>query len=496
VSGDSQIAPIGALLPKPLAVRVYDSVGNPYPGIMVGWTLNQAGQLGQSQTLTDSTGTAKTTWQLGNTPGLQVAVASVSALPPVNFVGQAIITLQSIAISPKTVTLLTGGAQQFTAVGTFSDGSIRTTSVTYRATGGTVSGSGLYTAGSTPGLFQVIAVQQGGTLADTATVNVIAPGAVLTQIILSPASAALSSGQTRQFSVTGQMSDGSTVVPPVTYAATGGTITTSGLYTAGSTAGTFRVIAVQQGGTLADTSAITITAPVQPPPPVSGQIPELPAGYTLLTRHTGNPMVPSGWSTNGTQNCSVVSDATAPASPPDVMQIRYPAGFPSGSQPVTTFTGLLGGKTNLFITYWYHYNSAFQGEPSNVNKHLFLFSGGAPLFYTEMKFAGNVPTGFMEVQFEQGASAPTAFTRLVEDYAGGKALQIAKDQWHRVSVELNMGTGRVALWVDGTKVGDQSGLALNSPGEFQIAPTWGGNTGATMTADGFLYFDELQVYSK
>jgi hypothetical protein len=39
-------------------------------------------------------------------------------------------------------------------------------------------------------------------------------------------------------------------------------------------------------------------------------------------------------------------------------------------------------------------------------------------------------------------------------------------------------------------------LALNSPGEFQIAPTWGGNTGATMTADGFLYFDELQVYSK
>ena len=40
----------------------------------------------------------------------------------------------------------------------------------------------------------------------------------------------------------------------VTYSATGGTISSGGLYTAGSTAGTFRVIAVQQGGTLADTA--------------------------------------------------------------------------------------------------------------------------------------------------------------------------------------------------------------------------------------------------
>ena len=54
----------------------------------------------------------------------------------------------------------------------------------------------------------------------------------------------------------------------MTYSATGGTITTGGLYTAGSTAGTFRVIAAQQGGTLADTAAVTITAP----PPTLTQV--------------------------------------------------------------------------------------------------------------------------------------------------------------------------------------------------------------------------------
>ena len=56
------------------------------------------------------------------------------------------------------------------------------------------------------------------------------------------------------------MSDGSTGAVTVTYAATGGTVSTTGLYKAGTTAGTYRVIAVQQGGTKADTSAITVTA--------------------------------------------------------------------------------------------------------------------------------------------------------------------------------------------------------------------------------------------
>jgi hypothetical protein len=80
-----------------------------------------------------------------------------------------------------------------------------------------------------------------------------------TSITLTPATASLGSGTTQQFSVSGKLSDGtitSSVTP--TYTATGGTISATGLYTAGSTAGTFRVIATAQGK--ADTSAITIAA--------------------------------------------------------------------------------------------------------------------------------------------------------------------------------------------------------------------------------------------
>ncbi len=272
VSGDSQSAPTGSLLPAPLVVRVYDSLGNPYPNIPVDWTLPQPGVLGQAQTITDATGTATNTWKLGGTPGYQIAVAASSSLTPVAFVGRAILVFQSIAISPKLVTIPTSGSQQFTTSGVFTDGTIGVPTVTYSATGGVITAQGLYLAGPVPGIFTVIARQVGGTLADTATVSLVAPGTVLTQVNLSPRSASLVTGQSLQFSVTGQMSDGATIIPPVTYTATGGAITPGGLYTADGTAGRFRVIASaldQVVGLVADTAAVTVSTP---PPGAGGDL--------------------------------------------------------------------------------------------------------------------------------------------------------------------------------------------------------------------------------
>src|SRR5207244_4128793 len=62
----------------------------------------------------------------------------------------------------------------------------------------------------------------------------------------------------QQFTAHGTLSNGDSVAVNVVFAATGGTITAAGLYTAGQAAGTYRVIATQQGGTLADTSIVTI----------------------------------------------------------------------------------------------------------------------------------------------------------------------------------------------------------------------------------------------
>ena len=112
---------------------------------------------------------------------------------------------------------------------------------------------------STSGQFRVIVTQQGGTLADTAAVTISAAAPTLQPCKSPPTTVSLTPGGAQQFNAVGRMSDGSSASVTVTWSETGGSITSAGRYTAGSTAGSFRVIATQQGGTKADTSAVTIT---------------------------------------------------------------------------------------------------------------------------------------------------------------------------------------------------------------------------------------------
>jgi hypothetical protein len=72
-----------------------------------------------------------------------------------------------------------------------------------------------------------------------------------------PGSITLASAATKQFSAYGRTTAGDSVAVSVVFTATGGTVTAQGLYTAGPTAGSFRVIATAEG--LADTSVVTVT---------------------------------------------------------------------------------------------------------------------------------------------------------------------------------------------------------------------------------------------
>ena len=79
----------------------------------------------------------------------------------------------------------------------------------------------------------------------------------MTSVVLKPASVSIATGTTRQFFAYGMNSVGDSVPVAVTYAATGGTMSAGGLYAAGTTAGSYRVIA--KSGALADTSLVTLT---------------------------------------------------------------------------------------------------------------------------------------------------------------------------------------------------------------------------------------------
>ncbi|MGH7673063.1 MAG: Ig-like domain-containing protein, partial [Gemmatimonadales bacterium] len=81
----------------------------------------------------------------------------------------------------------------------------------------------------------------------------------LARIVVSPKSVALAPYQTQQFQAFGLTAAGDTVSAPVSWSTSAGTITSSGLYTAGQVAGTYHVIAAHAGGSLRDTSTVSVT---------------------------------------------------------------------------------------------------------------------------------------------------------------------------------------------------------------------------------------------
>jgi hypothetical protein len=229
-----------------------------------------------------------------------LAGGSLTASVPVA-VSSVVSPIVSISVAPAAATVNAGATQAFSASATRQDGSTLVPSVTWTATGGTADGSGVYTAGSAGGSFRVIAVLQGGTLADTSSVTVVSPTVSLT---LTPSAATVNTGASQAFAVSAARQDGSTYVPIISWSATGGTITAGGVYTAGSTAGSYRVIGVLQGSTLSDTSTITI------PAPVLQAVILTPAAASVAAGATQQFSVSGQWSNGATTAPSVTYSAT------------------------------------------------------------------------------------------------------------------------------------------------------------------------------------------
>ena len=102
----------------------------------------------------------------------------------------------SVTVTPPNVTLQAGQTQLYTATVTGSTN----TAVTWTATGGTVTSSGLYTAGSAAGNFSVIAKSSADTTKTSTATVTVQPAAV--SVTVTPPNVSLQAGQTQQFSAT------------------------------------------------------------------------------------------------------------------------------------------------------------------------------------------------------------------------------------------------------------------------------------------------------
>ncbi|MDQ5840501.1 MAG: OmpA family protein [Chloroflexota bacterium] len=167
-----------------------------------------------------------------------------------------------VTLSPTSVTLDRGERANFTATASRCG---KDRPVTFTATGGAITESGEYTAGSSPGSYQVTATEPKSGLSSSATVTIKEPPppppppppmVTLTRIELTPERASVKMSESVSFQVRGVNSDGTTrSLSNCTYTATGNP-TQSGSQFSWARPGNYTVTVQCEGKS--DTSAVEV----------------------------------------------------------------------------------------------------------------------------------------------------------------------------------------------------------------------------------------------
>jgi len=186
---------------------------------------------------------------------------------------QATVTVQaapvpiSVSISPTSASVGADQSTTFTATVTGVPAG-QSTAVTWsvqESNGGTVDGSGRYTAPGSPGTFHVVATSVADPSKSARATVTVQAAPVPISVSISPTSASLTTGQSTTFTATvsGVPAGQSTAVTWSVQEPGGGTVSSSGRYTAPASAGTFHVVATS----VADPSkSARATVTVQAPP--------------------------------------------------------------------------------------------------------------------------------------------------------------------------------------------------------------------------------------
>ncbi len=233
-------------------------------------------------------------------------------------------TLQNLTISPTSASIAKTTVQQFTATGTFSDGTTQNLSnvVSWSSSNGaivSISAAGL-AVGNSPGSAQLTASYR-GLSASTASFQVTS--ATLTSLSFSPASPSIAPGTEAQVTVTGTFSDGTT--QNLTYGAiysssnTAVVTVSNGLLTAvGTGAATITVYAGNQTSTFTVTvtgatlSSITVT-PASPAAMAKGTTQQFNATGTYSDGSTQNLTTVVAWSTSNSSILAINNSGLATA---------------------------------------------------------------------------------------------------------------------------------------------------------------------------------------
>jgi uncharacterized protein YjdB len=165
--------------------------------------------------------------------------------------------IRQVFIVPDSVSIDPLGEVRFQAYGRTVSGDSVGVFAQWSTSAGSISSDAVYTADTAIGDAIVMAQVGGGPDAVPLTSTAMVHKRAIVALLLSPSAVTLQPGATQQFSTLAVRANGDTASINPTYSATGGSITSSGLYTAGPAEGAFRVIASRPSGVF-DTASVTI----------------------------------------------------------------------------------------------------------------------------------------------------------------------------------------------------------------------------------------------
>ena len=394
----------------------------------------------------------------------------------------------AIAVEPGAVTLNPGETQAFSAYGVTEGGdSIPGAPVLWQATGGTITSGGIYTAGPVGGTFSVTAVSvMGAAQSGAASVKVFRK--VIAAIAVRPDTATVPVQGKWPFNATLVDSLGDAVSPgSVSWSSTNpaiATVDSTGLAT-GIEPGTSTITATAQGKSGSAVMIVTASG--------TGPWPNEPAGFTVISDQPWNDLTSGGWSLQFGVLPLIVPDLTAPLSPPNVLQITYPAGFASGSAPSTMVHDVPGSK-QFYVGLWWKASNPWQGNDANTNKIEYVFTNGNGSIVLEMY--GPPPAGPFELRVFPTFSTSSG----VWLFPNVNHIPITLGQWHRIewllvyNTTTNPANGIVRWWLDGQLIGDYSNVSYPTEGlyQYKVAPVWGG-VGGPKTETDYFWYDHIHL---
>ncbi len=235
----------------------------------------------------------------GPTPGATDVVRARDSLGNEGF--RTVRTTSGVTISPTTATVAPNGSQTFTAAGGSGTGFVW--SLPTNLSGGGVNSSGVYTAGPTGGVTDVVRATD--SLGNVANRSVT----VTAGVSISPATATVAPRASQTFTAAGGSGTGFVWSLPTNLS--GGGVNSSGVYTAGTTGGVTDVVRVTDSLGNAATRNVTVTAGVSISPGTATVAPTSSetftasggsgAGFTwsLATNASGGSIAASGVYTAG-----------------------------------------------------------------------------------------------------------------------------------------------------------------------------------------------------